>query len=51
IVLAPLLAWTAGTWAARRISAKLGGLTGDTYGALGEGLEAVLLLLAVLILQ
>lgn len=51
IVLAPLLAWAAGTWAARRISAKLGGLTGDTYGALGEGLEAALLLLAVLILQ
>lgn len=49
--LSPVLAWAAGTWAARRISAKLGGLTGDTYGALGEGLEAVLLLLAVLILR
>lgn len=51
IGLSPLLAWAAGTWAARRINAKLGGLTGDTYGALGEGLEAVLLLLAVLILR
>ncbi|MBW4840531.1 MAG: adenosylcobinamide-GDP ribazoletransferase [Paenibacillaceae bacterium] len=51
IVVAPLIAWAAGTWAARRISAKLGGLTGDTYGALGEGLETVLLLLAVLILR
>lgn len=50
IGLAPFIAWAVGTWAARRISAKLGGLTGDTYGALGEGLEVVLLLLAVLIL-
>lgn len=49
IGLSPFIAWAAGTWAARRINAKLGGLTGDTYGALGEGLEAVLLLLAVLI--
>ncbi|MEG6589562.1 adenosylcobinamide-GDP ribazoletransferase [Paenibacillus barengoltzii] len=49
IGLSPIVAWAAGTWAARRINAKLGGLTGDTYGALGEGLEAVLLLFAVLI--
>ncbi|MCM3699876.1 adenosylcobinamide-GDP ribazoletransferase [Paenibacillus macerans] len=47
----PLLAWAAGTWAARWMSAKLGGLTGDTYGALNEGLEAALLLLAVLIFR
>lgn len=50
IILHPVVAWGAGTWAAGRISHKLGGLTGDTYGALNEGLEAVLLLLAVLIL-
>ncbi|MGG6313889.1 adenosylcobinamide-GDP ribazoletransferase [Paenibacillus macerans] len=51
LCLHPLLAWAAGTWAAGRMSAKLGGLTGDTYGALNEGLEALLLLLAVLILR
>lgn len=50
IILHPVVAWGAGTWAAGRISHKLGGLTGDTYGALNEGLEALLLLLAVLIL-
>ncbi|RRJ64371.1 adenosylcobinamide-GDP ribazoletransferase [Paenibacillus oralis] len=47
----PLLAWAGGTLAARWMSAKLGGLTGDTYGALNEGLEAALLLLAVLIFR
>lgn len=47
----PVLAWAAGTRAARWMSAKLGGLTGDTYGALNEGLEAALLLLAVLIFR
>lgn len=51
LCLHPVLAWAAGTWAAKRMSLKLGGLTGDTYGALNEGLEAVLLLLAVLIFQ
>ncbi|WP_018752998.1 adenosylcobinamide-GDP ribazoletransferase [Paenibacillus sanguinis] len=50
MMLHPFVAWGAGTWAAGRISHKLGGLTGDTYGALNEGLEALLLLLAVLIL-
>jgi len=33
--------------AARAISRKLGGLTGDLYGAMNEGLEALLLLAAV----
>ncbi|MED5016794.1 adenosylcobinamide-GDP ribazoletransferase, partial [Paenibacillus chibensis] len=35
--------------AARRMSGKLGGLTGDTYGALNEGIETVLLLVLVII--
>ncbi len=44
----PLVAFTAGSLAANKISARLGGLTGDIYGALNEGLEVVLLLVAVL---
>ncbi|MNE09667.1 Cobalamin synthase [compost metagenome] len=49
-VLSPLITLAAGALAASRMSARLGGLTGDTYGALNEGLEAVLLLLALIIL-
>lgn len=49
VLLQPVLAWAMGTWAARRMNAKLGGLTGDTYGALNEGLEAILLVLAVVV--
>lgn len=49
-VLLPLITVGVGAFAASRISNKLGGLTGDIYGALNEGLEAVLLLLALLIL-
>ncbi|GIP29426.1 adenosylcobinamide-GDP ribazoletransferase [Paenibacillus sp. J23TS9] len=45
----PVAAWAAGTWAARRMTRKLGGLTGDTYGALNEGIETVLLLVLVII--
>ncbi|UNK17576.1 adenosylcobinamide-GDP ribazoletransferase [Paenibacillus sp. N3/727] len=45
----PLAAWGAGTWLARRLSATLGGLTGDTYGALNELLEVVALLMLVLL--
>lgn len=45
----PLAAWGVGTWMARRLNATLGGLTGDTYGALNELLEAVALLMLVLI--
>ncbi|WP_435921969.1 adenosylcobinamide-GDP ribazoletransferase [Paenibacillus sp. DYY-L-2] len=46
---APLAVWLFGTAAARKISSRLHGLTGDTYGALNEGLEAVLLILAVIL--
>ncbi|MDO7907337.1 adenosylcobinamide-GDP ribazoletransferase [Paenibacillus sp. JX-17] len=48
-VLIPPAAWLAGTWAARRVQKRLGGLTGDIYGALNELLEAVLLLLIVVL--
>lgn len=48
-LLLPLAAWGIGTWAARRMTGKLGGLTGDTYGALNEGIETVLLLVLVII--
>ncbi|MEK3946401.1 adenosylcobinamide-GDP ribazoletransferase, partial [Paenibacillus sp. FSL H3-0310] len=33
----------------RRISSRLGGLTGDVYGALNELLEVVLLLVLLLL--
>ncbi len=45
----PLAAWVAGTWMARRLNATLGGLTGDTYGALNELLEVIALLMLVLL--
>ncbi|AJY77914.1 hypothetical protein VN24_21380 [Paenibacillus beijingensis] len=45
--LALLLCLAAGTVSAQWISRRLGGLTGDTYGALNELLEAALLLAAV----
>lgn len=48
-LLLPAAAWASGTVAARRISSRLGGLTGDVYGALNELLEAVLLLVLVLL--
>ncbi|GGH13491.1 adenosylcobinamide-GDP ribazoletransferase [Paenibacillus segetis] len=47
----PLVIFGVGTLVARVMNARLGGLTGDTYGALNEGLEVVLLLLAVLIFR
>lgn len=50
-VLHPLITFGVGTLIARVMSSRLGGLTGDTYGALNEGLEVVLLLLAVLIFR
>ncbi|MCL6601441.1 MAG: adenosylcobinamide-GDP ribazoletransferase [Paenibacillus sp.] len=49
VLLLPGAAWICGTLAARRISSRLGGLTGDIYGALNELLEAALLLLLVLL--
>ncbi|ASA19611.1 adenosylcobinamide-GDP ribazoletransferase [Paenibacillus donghaensis] len=48
-VLLPVAALACGTAAARRASSRLGGLTGDVYGALNELLEAVLLLALVLL--
>ena len=49
VLLLPGAAWICGTLAARRVCSRLGGLTGDVYGALNELLEAVLLLLLVLL--
>lgn len=48
-ILAPVAALACGTYAARRINSRLGGLTGDVYGALNELLEALLLLVLVLL--
>ncbi|WP_054956536.1 adenosylcobinamide-GDP ribazoletransferase [Paenibacillus dakarensis] len=47
----PLVIWAAGTWLARRLNAALGGLTGDTYGALNEFLEVAGLLTLVLLFK
>ncbi|AZH28548.1 MULTISPECIES: adenosylcobinamide-GDP ribazoletransferase [Paenibacillus] len=47
--LLPLLAYGAGTFVANRINRRLGGLTGDIYGALNELLETVLLLFIVIL--
>ncbi|WP_438347352.1 adenosylcobinamide-GDP ribazoletransferase [Paenibacillus sp. FA6] len=49
LITIPLGTWVAGTWMARRLNATLGGLTGDTYGALNEFLEVVALLMLVLL--
>jgi len=49
VLLLPGAALLCGTLAARAVSGRLGGLTGDVYGALNELLEAVLLLLLVLL--
>lgn len=49
LVVHPVMAWVAGSIIAGRMSSKLGGLTGDTYGALNEILETGLLLVAVVI--
>lgn len=48
--MAVLISGCSGTWIAVRLVRKLGGLTGDTYGALNELLETVLLLAAVLLI-
>ncbi|WP_268893531.1 adenosylcobinamide-GDP ribazoletransferase [Paenibacillus xylanilyticus] len=42
-ILVPLAAYLIGKFVAGRISERLGGLTGDTYGAMNELLEAALL--------
>lgn len=49
VLLLPGAALLCGTLTARHISSRLGGLTGDVYGALNELLEAALLLLLVLL--
>lgn len=46
----PLLAWAVGSIAAGRMSRRLGGLTGDTYGALNELIETMILIYLVLLL-
>ncbi|MEC0180427.1 adenosylcobinamide-GDP ribazoletransferase [Paenibacillus peoriae] len=48
-VLLPWLAYGVGTFVANRINRRLGGLTGDIYGALNELLETVLLLFIVIL--
>jgi adenosylcobinamide-GDP ribazoletransferase len=47
----PIIAWAAGSLTAERMSRRLGGLTGDTYGALNELLETVVLIFVVLLLK
>jgi adenosylcobinamide-GDP ribazoletransferase len=49
-ILLPVAALICGNLTARRVNSRLGGLTGDVYGALNELLEAMLLL-ALAILQ
>lgn len=44
LIVPPLAAWLIGSLVARKINSKLGGLTGDVYGALNEGLEVLILL-------
>ena len=51
LLLLPLISVIVGRMSANRISKRLGGLTGDTYGALNELLEAVLLAAALLLLN
>lgn len=43
VIVIPLACYVIGKFVAARISEKLGGLTGDTYGAMNELLEAALL--------
>lgn len=47
----PIIAWAAGSLTAERMSRRLGGLTGDTYGALNELIETVVLIFVVLLLK
>ncbi|WP_046225505.1 adenosylcobinamide-GDP ribazoletransferase [Paenibacillus dauci] len=48
-LLSPICAWLTGEWMARRAARRLGGLTGDIYGALNEGVELIVLLLITMI--
>lgn len=47
----PIVMWVIGRLAADRMSARLEGLTGDTYGALNEGLETAGLLMLTIVLH
>lgn len=51
LFLLPVVSVVVGRMAANRISRRLGGLTGDTYGALNELLEAILLAAALILLK
>ena len=48
-LLSPICALLTGEWMARRAARRLGGLTGDIYGALNEGVELIVLLLITMI--
>ncbi|WP_168119042.1 adenosylcobinamide-GDP ribazoletransferase [Paenibacillus sp. HB172176] len=48
---AALLTLAAGVVMARWLNRKLGGLTGDTYGAMNEGIEVVILLAATALMN
>ncbi|ANF96078.1 adenosylcobinamide-GDP ribazoletransferase [Paenibacillus bovis] len=48
-LLSPICAWLVGEGIARRAASRLGGLTGDIYGALNEGVELCILLLITMI--
>ncbi|WP_046213019.1 adenosylcobinamide-GDP ribazoletransferase [Paenibacillus wulumuqiensis] len=50
-LLSPLCAWLTGGWMAGRAARRLGGLTGDLYGALNEGIEMLILLMITVIWQ
>ncbi|MBP2000526.1 adenosylcobinamide-GDP ribazoletransferase [Paenibacillus shirakamiensis] len=49
LILTPLVAYSVGSWAADYMHRRLGGLTGDNYGALNEGLEVVILMVLLII--
>ncbi|SHN73682.1 cobalamin-5'-phosphate synthase [Paenibacillus sp. ov031] len=49
IIVVPLAGYVIGKFVAGRISERLGGLTGDTYGAMNELLEAALLTVLILL--
>lgn len=49
VILLPLVCHLLGRWVAGRISDRLGGLTGDTYGAMNELLETALLIVLSLL--
>ncbi|MCM3127594.1 adenosylcobinamide-GDP ribazoletransferase [Paenibacillus provencensis] len=50
-IIVPIVMWAIGRLAADRMSTRLGGLSGDTYGALNEGLETLGLLMLTMVLH